>query len=323
VNKIVFGVAIIVFIIFQWYYFSVSSSPTTGASGEASQADTAQTKTDEAQKMTNFFLVDSEGSKKEFELWATEAQKAMGASNWKMKDVKVQFYTASAVYTVYGTRGTVNEEKNSMIIEGDVRMNSSNGYHFYTDRLDYNAEIKEITTDSKISLEGPKEKEGRLYLEGVGLYVDLQKSFMRIKNNVSGYKPMSQNRVMKISSQLGEFSGLNKSALFKNNVLISVDDMRVRGNFAKFQYKDDKLDTLFMDGGIHLQDANKTGTAGEALVYFNEDKYVFRKKPFMTQSENELIGDEVTVFDGGKRVQVKNAKVEYFESDKSKEAEKK
>lgn len=321
-NKIIFGVAIFVFIIFEWYYFAVSSGPTAENAATSSQSDTAKAKSDEAQKISNFQVVDSKGSKKEFELWATEAQKAMGATDWQLKDVKVQFYTESATYTVYGTTGTVNEEKR-MVIEGDVRMNSSNGYHFYTDRLDYNAQIKEITTDSKISLEGPKEKEGRLYLEGVGLYVDLQKSFMRIKNKVSGYKAMSENRVMKISSDLGEFSGLNKSAFFKNNVLIAVDDMRVRGNFAKFQYKDNKLDTLFMDGGIHLQDPNKTGTSGEALVYFNEDKYVFRKKPFMTQSENELIGDEVIIFDGGKRVQVKNAKVEYFESEKEKEAEKK
>lgn len=123
---------------------------------------------------------------------------------------------------------------------------------------------------------------------------------------------------MKISSQMGEFSGLHKSAFFKNNVLIEVDQMRVRGNYAKFQYKGKTLDTLFMDGGIHLQDPNKVGTSGEALVYFNEDKYIFRKKPFLTQSENELMGDEVIVFDGGKRVQVRNAKVEYFESEKKK-----
>lgn len=129
---------------------------------------------------------------------------------------------------------------------------------------------------------------------------------------------MSQGRVMKISSQLADFSGISKSSVFRNNVLIVVDQMKVRGNFAKFQYKNNKLDTLFMDGGIHLKDPNKTGTAGEALVYFNEDKYVFRKKPFVTQSENDLMGDEVTIFDGGKRVQVKNAKVEYFEQENKK-----
>lgn len=317
-NKFVIGLAIVVFIAFEWYYFSSSSSQIASPDTTSTPSETGEKKTTEGQKISNFYLVDSKGVKKEFELWATEAVKPMGDPEWQMKDVKVQFYTARAVYTVFGTRGTVNEEKNGMVIEGDVRMNSSNGYHFYTDRMEYNAQIKEITTESKINLEGPKEKEGRLYMEGVGLYVDLNKSFMRIKSQVAGYKPMSQGRTMKISSQTAEFSGMSKAAEFRNNVVISVDKMQVRGNFAKFQYKNDKLDTLFMDGGIHLQDENKTGTAGEALVYFNEDKYVFRKKPFVTQSENELFGDEVVILDGGKRVQVRNAKVEYFEQENKK-----
>ncbi len=315
-NKVVLGAALIVFIAFEWYYFSSSSDHKASSVKASSQAETEGKKTTEGQKISNFYLVDSKGTKKEFELWATEANKPMGDPEWQMKAVKVQFYTERAVYTVFGDSGTVNEEKNGMVIEGNVRMNSSNDYHFYTDRIEYNAQVKEITTESKISLEGPREKEGRLYMEGVGLYVDLTKSFMRIKNKVSGYEPMSDARTMKISSDTADFSGLNKSAVFRNNVLIAVDKMKVRGNFAKFQYKNDKLDTLFMDGGIHLQDENKTGTAGEALVYFNEDKVVFRRKPFVTQSENELFGDEVVILDGGKRVQVRNAKVEYFEQEK-------
>lgn len=275
-----------------------------------------ENQTAESQTITNFYLVDAKGAKKDFELWSSVANKPMGDPEWKLQTVKVQFYTENAVYTVIGDHGSVNEAKSGMVIEGDVRMNSSNGYLFYTDKLVYDAQKKEITSDSKVSLAGPKEAEGRLHLEGVGLHVELAKSYMLLKNKVTGFKPMSESRVMRISSQLAEFSGLNKSAQFKNNVLIESDQMKVRGNFAKFQYKDKKLDTLYMDGGIHMQDQNKMGTAGEAIVYFNEDKYVFRKKPFVTQSENELIGDEVVILDGGKRVQVKNAKIEYFETEK-------
>jgi LPS export ABC transporter protein LptC len=319
VNKGVLLLGIGFLIIFQGYYF-YSSSLQSGLDDQTqSQSETDQAeKTSEEQKMSNFYLVDSKGVRKEFELWATEAHKPMGAPEWAMRDVKVQFYTENTTYTVLGARGSVNEEEKSMMIEGDVRMTSSNDYHFYTDKLFYNAAKKEIVTDSKVSLEGPKEKEGRLYMEGKGLFVELNKSEMVLKENVSGFKPMSDKRVMKISSQRAEFSGRSKNVSFKNNVLIVVDEMKVRGNYAKFQFVNKKLDTLFMDGGIHLQDPNKTGTAGEALVYFNEDKYVFRKKPFVTQSENALIGDEVIVFDGGKRVQVKNAKVEYFNTEKKK-----
>lgn len=307
--------AAIIVVAFQWYYFAPSSRTETSESVSTNQT-TSEKKATEEQKISNFYLVDSKGQKKEFELWANEAHKPMGDTEWTMQEVKVQFYSEKATYVVLGARGTVDEENKGMVIEGDVRMNSSNGYHFYTDKLFYDAGKKEISTASKVSLEGPKEKEGRLYLEGKGLFVEIDKSEMVMQNDVSGFKPMSGGRVMKISSQRGEFSGRNKSVTFKNNVVILVDKMDVRGNLAKFQYKDNRLDTLYMDGGIHMQDPTKTGTAGEAIVYFNEDKYIFRKKPFLTQSENSLIGDEVIVFDGGKRVQVKNAKVEYYETEK-------
>jgi lipopolysaccharide export system protein LptA len=136
---------------------------------------------------------------------------------------------------------------------------------------------------------------------------------MIMRSQVSGFKPMSEGRVMKISSDSAEFSAKTHSVAFKNNVVIKVDKMVVRGNLATFQYKDGKLYTLYMKGGIHMLDVDKSGSSGEAIVYFNEDKYIFREKPFITQGENALIGDEIIVYNGGKQVEVKNAKVEYYQ----------
>lgn len=272
----------------------------------------------EAQTIQNFHIVDTKGQTKELDLWALEAHKPMGSTEWKMEDVKAQFYSENASYTVTGKTGTVDELKKTMVIEGQVKLNSTNGYIFYTEKLSYDPIQRKIISNDKVSLEGPpEEKQGRMYMEGVGLVVDMPTNMMVIQSEVKGFKTMSDNRLMNISSQKGEFSGKRKSVAFKNNVIIKVDKMRVRGNYAIFQYKDGKLDTLFMDGGIHMQDEDKTGSSGEAIVYFNEDKYIFRKKPFVTQKDNELIGDEITVFNRGQRVQVKNAKIEYHESEKA------
>ena len=66
-----------------------------------------------------------------------------------------------------------------------------------------------------------------------------------------------------------------------------------------------------MEGGVHLKDKDKVGSSGSAIVYFDEDKYVFTDKSFITQAGNELIGDKIIVYDGGKRVQVFKGKAEY------------
>jgi LPS export ABC transporter protein LptC len=305
VNKKVFILALVGFVVFQWFYYQTNKtyqdSKTVQIEEPVSQTETPEDKSLlQEQKVNNFYLIDGKKQAKDFELWSDVAHKGMGTAEWSLDKVKAQFYSENVVYVVTGDKGLVDDSKNSMVIDGNVKLNSSNGYFFYTDKMTYDPSLKKITSDSKVSLEGPKEKDGRLYLEGYGLFVDMNVNLMIMQDRVSGYKPMSDNRVMNISSQSAEFSGLKKSVSFKNNVVIKVNKMVVRGNLANFQYKDGKLDTLYMDGGIHLQDQDKTGTSGEAIVYFNEDKYIFRKKPFVTQGENELIGDEITIFNGGK-----------------------
>jgi LPS export ABC transporter protein LptC/lipopolysaccharide transport protein LptA len=315
------GAALVVFVIFEWYYVGLEPSEVTFTSDAMTSQNEAEntSKELESQTIQNFHIVWTKAQKKELDLWANQAHKPMGSPEWKMEEVKAQFYSQDASYTVTGKTGTVDELKKTMVIQGNVKLTSTNGHIFYTEQLRYEPEKRQIVSEDKVSLEGPPEENaGRLYLEGVGLNVDMETNLMIMQSQVKGHKTMSDNRTMKISSQRGEFSGKQKSAAFKNNVVIKVDLMRVRGNYAMFQYKDGRLDTLYMDGGIHLQDADKSGSSGEAIVYFNEDKYIFRKKPFVTQNDNELIGDEITIFNKGQRVQVKNAKIEYHDSEKPK-----
>lgn len=324
-NKTIFVLAFVLLLVFQAFYFRANEKYNDSkAEREAREAPQApMTPHNDAQmlqeqRVSNFNLIDAKKQTKEFELWSKVAHKAMGTAEWTLDQVKAQFYSEDVTYTVTGDRGSVDELKKVMTIVGNVKLVSSNGHLFYTDQLNYDPETKKIISDKKVSLEGPPEKEGRLYLEGVGLDVNMNTNIMTMQSQVKGFKPMSDKRVMHISSQSADFSARQKSVAFKNNVLIKVDQMRVNGNLAQFQYKDGKLDTLHMDGGIHFRDPDKTGSAGEAIVYFNEDKYIFRKKPFITQSENELIGDEITVYNGGKRVQVKKAKVEYYQTEEKK-----
>lgn len=309
---------LLVLVVFQVYYFfitgkeTVSVDPTQGAAG--AEASGSQ----QEQLFTDSYMVEGEGGIKEWEVWAQKAHQKMGETDWQLTKVRAKFYSENVSYSVWGETGRVNDKTKTMRIEGNVKLVSSNDYIFYTDFLEYNSAERKIETDSKVSVEGPKEKRGRLYLEGDGLSVNLVNNLMVLRENVSGHKPMSDERVMSIASDTADMSGVTKSASFKNNVVIKVADMVVRGNLAKFQYKNGRLDTLVMDGGIHLSDSTKVGSSGKATVYFNEDKYVFENKSFLTQGPDELIGDKIIVFNGGKRVQVFKGKAEYHsKGDKS------
>lgn len=322
-NKLIFYIAIGLIIAFELFYLSSQRKSQTDKDLSPPVKQTADKKPESVQEQSlkDFYLVDAKNQKKELEVWSVQAHKAMGSTQWSMDQVKANIYSGEVTYTVTGAKGVVDEIKKTMTIEGDVKMISNNGYQFNTQHLNYDPEKKKITTDDKVTMESTKEGPDKLFMEGVGLDVNLENNLMVLQNSVVGQKPMSGGRMMKITSQQAEMSGTKKSMAFRNDVVIRSDQMVVKGTYADFRYKEGKLDTLYMDGGIHLQDQDKIGSSGIAIVYFNEDKYVFKKKPFITQGENELIGDEIVVFNGGKRVQVKNAKMEYHQNENENENE--
>lgn len=105
--------AFVVFITFEWYYMGLEPSEVTFSS----DASTSQNEPDnspkelEAQTIKNFHIVDTKAQKKELDLWALEAHKPMGSPEWKMEEVKAQFYSENSTYTVTGKTGTVDEVK--------------------------------------------------------------------------------------------------------------------------------------------------------------------------------------------------------------------
>ena len=68
---------------------------------------------------------------------------------------------------------------------------------------------------------------------------------------------------------------------------------------------------MFINGGVKIKDIGRWGVAGEAEVFFQEDKYIFRDNPKVVESDDQLVGDEIIVYDGGDRVVVKKAKTKY------------
>jgi lipopolysaccharide export system protein LptA len=45
-------------------------------------------------------------------------------------------------------------------------------------------------------------------------------------------------------------------------------------------------------------------------VYFKDDKVVFNGAPRVVQNGDELVGDQIVFLEGGKKVQVSNAKAQ-------------
>jgi LPS export ABC transporter protein LptC len=267
------------------------------------------------QVLSGSHLIESQGEKKMWELESKEARKTKGSDDWVLDQVKVKFFGENSVfYNADGKNGYVGENQKKLKIQGDIKIVSSNGYILKTQTIYYKTDSRSIDGPGFVTLDGPPEKDhsgGPLYMESDNFDADLNTNIINLNQNVKGKKLMSGGRRMKITSQKAIFSGQSNYALFKKDVVIDVDTTTITGPRAKFIYKDGSLYSMYIDGGVKIKDIGKWGVAGEAEVFFKEDKYVLRGSPKVVQGDDQLVGDEIIIYDGGDRVQVKKAKTKY------------
>jgi len=309
----IFAIVLFFLVVVELVFFAPGAGDREVKGPAISQED-RQNAEDSEQVLAGGYLVESQGEAKAWELWSEVAKKKKGIEEWELDTVKVRFYGKSkVVYIAKGKKGYVTDSQSKLRIEGDVTVTSSNGYVLETSKIDYDAVSRSLVGPEPVDLKSPEAKgeAGPLYLRGQRFDADLNTNKIRLLGGVKGRKRMSGGRRMNIASRTAHFSGLNNMARFEKNVVIRVNKMRIRGPRAHFVYRNGELDTLSMTGGVQMNDLDKVGSAGQADVFFKEDKYVFQGEPKVTQGEDQLIGTLITLFDAGERIQVVKARAKY------------
>ena len=122
-----------------------------------------------------------------------------------------------------------------------------------------------------------------------------------------------------IKSHRAQFSGASQYARFLDNVVIDYDTMRMTGPDATFNYDSQKdfVSSLNVQGGVKVSDLDKWATSQMVDVEFDKEKYIFKGEPRVVQNNDELKGEEIIFYEGGKKVKIKKARANL--SDKSDE----
>lgn len=174
-------------------------------------------------------------------------------------------------------------------------------------------------------LGGKDQNGGDIKLNGGSLNADFATNEINVSHNVKATRkiliggkdeatggPKAQEKTAHIQAQRAVFSGRTNQAQFFGNVVIDVDAMSIAGPKAQFTYdkKTQMLNSLQVDGGVKVTDADKFATSGAVNMDLKEDRVVFSGNPRVVQNGDELIGDQIVLLNGGKKVQVSNAKVQ-------------
>ncbi|RYZ76131.1 MAG: LPS export ABC transporter periplasmic protein LptC [Proteobacteria bacterium] len=286
---------------------------------ESSRAAKNSDKGQSGQVMNDVHLVEAAGEGKEWELWADRALRPKDKEQWTIEKVKVHFFADNGVmYTVTGDRGQVVPEKKDIRIDGNVVTRSTNGYVFKTQSVDYNSKARKLDSPNAVEMIGPKDQSGgELRLNGGALMAEFDTNLISITKGVRAKRKVNvgKDQVPKtanIQANRAEFSGKTNEANFYGDVVIDVETMQLAGPQAKFAYdaKSQMLNSVKIAGGAKVSDTDKFATSGVVDLFFKEDRVVFSGSPRVVQNGDELVGDEIVLMDGGKKVQVSNAKAQ-------------
>lgn len=277
------------------------------------------------QKMERVHLVEGVGSSKEWELFAESAEGFLGQGVWNLSKVKVIFYAKTGdSYVVQGKRGQIDTNSKDMDILGDVSTMSTNGYEFVTPSIHYYSATKQLNAPETLRLKGPKDQAGqRLRLQGRGITTFLENSLMNIESDVVADRQMSNGKNIKIQSQKAQLSGKSNMVRFYQSVKMYYDTFSIQGPEALFAYHagEDVPQSIIVNGGVQVSDAEKKASAENLQIDLSDDRYILRGSPKVIQGTDELNGEEIILYDNGKKVKIQgiNATVKENQLNQSEE----
>jgi LPS export ABC transporter protein LptC/lipopolysaccharide transport protein LptA len=289
------------------------------ASAPADNKDGTPAKKTSQQKMqgTQIHLVESQKGSRDWELFSQSAQSDPTSSIWDLSDMKVLFYNdekQSIVLT--GQKGKIDTQTKDMKIEGNVNIETTNGYLFVAPYVEYHAKDRLITCNSLVEVKGPMLQGRRsLFLKGTGMRIPVSAEKMYLDHDVSGEKLFPGDKTITLKSEKAELSSLNQTAQFFDHVVVHYPPMTMNSEKAIFSYneKTKLFEYLDMIGKVELRDENRRAISDKLRVDFATKQFTFSGQPRLYQGEDELAGEQIVFIDAGKKVRVEKVKLKSVE----------
>ncbi len=302
----------IIFIFFQIVFLTPKSVEKTDLINEIEQSSPMGNKGD--QRMEGVHLVEGQGDSKEWELYSEIADGFIGQGVWKLKVVRVIFYSqAGDTYTVVGDQGEINYATKDIVISGKVFTSSSNGYEVKTNLVQYISKDKILKIPNEISVVGPKDNFGyRLFLKSTGMETFLENSLMIMKSKITAERTLNTSsgpKLVRIKSGMAHLSGKSNLLRFFEKVKISYEKFEVLAPEAFFVYKEknDSPESILINGGVLIEGEQRQATAENVKIDVLQDQYVLRGSPKVVQDGDEIKGERIIFLNGGESVRVENA----------------
>jgi LPS export ABC transporter protein LptC len=263
--------------------------------------------------MTGIHVIESNGDKQEWELWADQAVGVKDSENLAMNNIKAQFFGDDGlIFLVTGKKGVIGQNSKNINIEGGVKTEASNGYRFTTASLEYLAQSKSLRCPTAVDVLGPADPSGRrMTVKGESMNADIVRGVVRLSKNIVAEKSLQDNGHLSVLSDNLEIKDNEKTIRFFGNVRMKLNGTEISGPDATFQIGKEAeiFNSVKLSGGVFVKDANKSATADRLDIDLLAKKFIFEGNPKVIQDNDEVQGDKIIFLDGGKQVKIQNAKI--------------
>lgn len=264
------------------------------------------------QIMGGVHLVESQKGLRDWELFAEKAEGGKESKDWNLRKVKIIFYSDELPqFIVTGAEGTIEGKKRNVRIRGSVVTTSANGYIFKSENVEYQAKLRNLISPVGIEMLAPADKSGDgLKMTGTSMVIEVDKKIMNIMGPVKSYRKLADGKNLEVQAQSAIFSSISNEARFLGEVMMTYDQMHLKGPEASFLYKkaSSVLGFIEFKGGVEVSDNEKKAISENVSLDVLLQKYTFKGSPKVQQGEDELQGDEIIFLEGGNKVKVVRAR---------------
>jgi len=244
--------------------------------------------------------------KLEWVLHAKSAQSFMDGE-WKLDQVTGQRLGKSQNQIDFSSvQGQTNLEQKSFSLIDDVVATSKSGYVLKTESLVFETDAdknKFFRTPDPVKIYNRKED---LEVNSIGMQGQVESGVVDLLSKVSCQKSVKTFKDILIKSDSAQFKSSLKSIKFKDNLRVSQENFKIKGEEAYFVY-DEKTQTLKsvqVDGDIRATDGVKTAMSETVEMRTNEDVIIFQGNPRIRMGKNEMIGQEILITNKQQNIQV-------------------
>ena len=285
------------------------SKPDGERSAEAAALDPREER-EIRESLTGVHMMETRHDGKGWELWADRSVRYRGEEDFHLEGIRAVFPSSEGVsFAVTGRVGVVDVDTMNMQVEGNVVIQSTNGYIFKTSFLSYSSHNRCLKSPTFIEMMFFHDKKGvPIVLKGLKMLADLDTSLVEVHDDVFVEKSLEKGGKFTVKSQRAKFSGSSHLGQFFGDVVINMDPMKVTGSEAQFKYEKGSISDVRVKGGVRANDAERWVTSEQVDIYFEDEKFVFRGKPRVVQGGDELRGEEIVFHGRGQSIQVRKVR---------------